>query len=47
MQRLNELDPRLIDEMRREIQTLFKSFDVNGDGAVTADEIYKSMLALG
>jgi Ca2+-binding EF-hand superfamily protein len=33
--------------MVREIETLFKSFDENGDGYVTGEEIYKSLLALG
>jgi Ca2+-binding EF-hand superfamily protein len=33
--------------MKKEIQTLFQSFDDNGDGHLTADEIFKSMLALG
>lgn len=47
MQRIQELDPKLIEDMKREIQTLFKQFDENGDGFVTCDEIFKSMMAIG
>lgn len=46
-QRLQDLDPKIEEDMRREIQTLFSQFDANGDGFVTADEIFKSMMALG
>jgi len=47
MQRLQELDPKIVEDMIKEIRGLFSSFDDNGDGFVTADEIYKSFLALG
>jgi Ca2+-binding EF-hand superfamily protein len=33
--------------MKKEIHSLFQQFDDNGDGFVTADEIYKAMMALG
>jgi Ca2+-binding EF-hand superfamily protein len=41
------MDPKLIDDMKREIQTLFSQFDDNRDGYVTADEIVKTMMGLG
>ena len=47
MQSQQDLDPKLIEDMKREIQTLFAQFDENRDGFVTADEIVKSMMALG
>ena len=46
-QRSNELDPKLLEEIKREIQALFQVFDDNGDGFVTADEIVKAMMTLG
>jgi hypothetical protein len=39
MERMHDLDPRLLQDMQREIDILFKQFDANGDGFVTADEI--------
>jgi Ca2+-binding EF-hand superfamily protein len=36
---MHDLDPRLLQDMQREIDILFKQFDANGDGFVTADEI--------
>ena len=47
MQRMNDLDPRIIEDMKKEIESLFKQFDDNGDGYVVAEEIYKAMMALG
>lgn len=47
MQRLQDLDPKLIDDMKKEIHTLFQQFDDDGDGYVTPDEIYKAMMSLG
>ena len=41
------MDPKLIEDLKREIQTLFSQFDENRDGYVTADEIVKSMMGLG
>lgn len=47
MQKMQELSPKLVEDMKREIETLFKQFDEDNDGFVTADEIMKSMLAIG
>lgn len=42
-----DLDPKLLQEMQAEVQVLFKQFDENNDGYVTADEIVRAMLGLG
>lgn len=47
MQRMQDLDPKLVQEMAREVQVLFQQFDSNNDGFVTADEIVRAMLGLG
>jgi Ca2+-binding EF-hand superfamily protein len=45
--RLQELDPRVKQDMIREIDDLFKSFDEDGDGQITADEIYRTLMSFG
>lgn len=44
---MQDLDPKLLSEMQREVQVLFQQFDENNDGFVTADEIVRAMLGLG
>ena len=39
MQRMQDIDRKLLDDMAREITILFRQFDLNGDGFVEADEI--------
>ncbi len=46
-QRSNELDPKLLEEIKREIQALFQVFDDDGNGFVTPQEIVKAMMTLG
>ena len=46
-QRMQELDPRLVQTMNDEIAELFRQFDLDGNGYVTADEIQKAMLGIG
>lgn len=46
-QRMSELDPAMVQQMRAEVAELFRQFDINGDGFVEAEEIMRSMLALG
>lgn len=46
MQRMNSLDPRLIQDMQREIDILFQQFDINNDGKVSADELMIAMRGL-
>lgn len=36
---MSEIDPKMIEDMRKEIEALFKSFDDNNDNYVTAEEI--------
>ena len=47
LQRMNELDKDVIDEMRREVEVLFKTFDQNNDGVITPDEIMVAFKVLG
>lgn len=47
IQRIREIDPKLIEDMNIEVRQLFTSFDANKDGFITADEIKLAMLALG
>lgn len=39
MQRMQEIDRKLLDDMTREITYLFRQFDLNNDGFIEADEI--------
>jgi len=41
------MDPELLRGMRDEIRTLFDSFDADGDGQITADEIYRTLQSFG
>ncbi len=47
LQRLKDLDPALVQDMQREVLSLFQQFDQNGDGFVTVEEIQRAMLTLG
>lgn len=45
--RVRDMDPSLVREMQEEIAALFNSFDEDGDGSITADEIYRTLLSFG
>ncbi len=47
IQRLREIDPKLIDDMQNEVRQLFTTFDTNKDGFITPDEIKLAMMAIG
>ena len=36
-------DPEMYNQMKDEIRELFDSFDADGDGKVTAEEIYRTL----
>jgi len=46
-QRLAEIDPKIIEDLKQEIETLFKVFDRDNSGKVSAYEIMRAMEALG
>lgn len=47
IQRIREIDPKIIEDMNNEVRQLFATFDQNKDGFITADEIKLAMLAIG
>lgn len=46
-ERVKRMDPEMLRSMREEIRTLFDSFDADGDGQITADEIYRTLQSFG
>jgi Ca2+-binding EF-hand superfamily protein len=47
IQRIREIDPKLLEDMNNEVRELFRTFDSNKDGFITADEIKLAMLTIG
>lgn len=41
------MDPDLREELQAEIRQLFDSFDADGDGRVTAEEIRRTLQSFG
>lgn len=46
-ERIKRLDPSIQRQFRDEIRALFDSFDQDGDGRITADEIYRTLQSFG
>lgn len=43
LKQMETQDPELYKQMQDEIRELFDSFDADGDGRVTAEEIYRTL----
>lgn len=43
MERIRNMDPDLREGLQAEIRELFDSFDADGDGRVTAEEIRRTL----
>jgi len=47
LQRMQTMDPRLVNDLRNRIGELFNQLDDNGDGRLTANELQTAMRLLG
>lgn len=45
-QRMNQIDPQIIQEMQNDAMSLFMQFDQNRDGNLNADELQYAMKSL-
>lgn len=44
---MSQLPQPILDEIKRDIDDLFRQFDIDGDGTITADEILNTMKGFG